>query len=195
MKGTIKSAKWIWGIGVFTVIGLVFLFSRCHQSRENELTEDVLRYRPVIERYAAEYEIEEYVPYLLAIMQVESGGRGEDVMQCSESLGLEPNTLKKEESIEQGCRYFSELLQSAEKNSCDMDTVIQAYNFGIGYIYYISKNGYRHTLELAEQFAKNYSNDKKVEYNNPIAVEKNGGWRYGYGNMFYTLLVRQYISR
>ena len=29
---------------------------------------------------------------------------------------------------------------------------------------------------------------------NPIAVAKNGGWRYGYGNMFYVELVNQYLT-
>lgn len=34
----------------------------------------------------------------------------------------------------------------------------------------------------------------KVTYTNPIAVAKNGGWRYGYGNMFYVELVNQYLT-
>ena len=42
---------------------------------------------------------------LLAIIQVESGGTLEDVMQSSESLGLPPNSLSTEESIKQGCKY------------------------------------------------------------------------------------------
>ena len=33
-----------------------------------------------------------------------------------------------------------------------------------------------------------------VAYTNPIAVAKNGGWRYGYGNMFYVELVNQYLT-
>ena len=46
-----------------------------------------------------EYGVEEYVNILLAIIQVESGGTAEDVMQSSESLGLPPNSLSTEESI------------------------------------------------------------------------------------------------
>ena len=34
----------------------------------------------------------------------------------------------------------------------------------------------------------------KVTYTNPIAVARNGGWRYGYGNMFYVELVSQYLT-
>ncbi len=36
--------------------------------------------------------------------------------------------------------------------------------------------------------------ERKVTYTNPIAVAKNGGWRYGYGNMFYVELVNQYLA-
>ena len=45
-------------------------------------------YKRQVEKYAKEYGISEYVPYLLAIIQVESGGTAEDVMQSSESMGL-----------------------------------------------------------------------------------------------------------
>ncbi len=38
------------------------------------------------------------------------------------------------------------------------------------------------------------SDGVKVDYNNPIAIPINGGWRYNYGNMFYKLLVEQYLT-
>ncbi|EQI16630.1 lysozyme-like family protein, partial [Clostridioides difficile Y21] len=41
--------------------------------------------------------------------------------------------------------------------------------------------GKKHTFNLAESFAREKSGGKKVTYANPIAVAKNGGWRYGYG--------------
>ena len=48
-------------------------------------------------------KIEDYVNYLLAIMEVESHGSGTDVMQSSESAGLPPNSFKTpQESITQG---------------------------------------------------------------------------------------------
>ena len=34
----------------------------------------------------------------------------------------------------------------------------------------------------------------KVTYSNPIAIKENGGWRYNYGNMFYVMLVKQYLT-
>lgn len=57
------------------------------------LSAEVLKHQPMVEKYAKEYGISEYVPYLLAIIQVESGGTAEDVMQSSESMGLPPNSL------------------------------------------------------------------------------------------------------
>ena len=52
------------------------------------ISQEVLAHKPMLEKYAREYGIEEYLNVLLAIIQVESGGTLEDVMQSSESLGL-----------------------------------------------------------------------------------------------------------
>ena len=85
------------------------------------VSQEVLAHKPMLEKYAREYGIEEYLNVLLAIIQVESGGTLEDVMQSSESLGLPPNSLNTEESIKQGCKYFSELLTAAETKGCDLN--------------------------------------------------------------------------
>ncbi len=139
--------------GIFTVIIclLLFLFIVTADDEENStshfdfsglnLSEEVLKHQPTVEKYAKEYGISDYVNYLLAIMQVESGGTATDVMQSSESMGLPPNSLSTEESIKQGCKYFSELLKSAEAKGCDIDTVVQAYNYGGGFIDYVAKHG------------------------------------------------------
>ncbi len=158
------------------------------------LSPEVLAHQPTVEKYAKEYGISEYVSYLLAIMQVESGGTAVDVMQSSESLGLPPNTLGTEESIKQGCKYFASLLSSAESKGCDINAVIQSYNYGGGYLDYVAGNGKKHSFNLAENFSREKSGGVKVTYTNPIAVAKNGGWRYNYGNMFYVELVSQYLT-
>ena len=99
------------------------------------LSAEVLKHQPMVEKYAKEYGISEYVPYLLAIIQVESGGTAEDVMQSSESMGLPPNSLDTESSIKQGCKYFASLLSSAESQGIeDINVVVQSYNYGGGYI-------------------------------------------------------------
>ena len=104
------------------------------------LSAEVLKHQPMVEKYAKEYGISEYVPYLLAIIQVESGGTGSDVMQSSESMGLPPNSLDTESSIKQGCKYFASLLSSAENQGIeDINVVVQSYNYGGGYIDYVAK--------------------------------------------------------
>lgn len=155
---------------------------------------EVLAHKPMVERYAREYGIEDYINVLLAIIQVESGSTLEDVMQSSESMGLPPNTLSTEESIKQGCKYFASLLESAKAKGCDLNSVIQSYNYGGGFLDYVEKRGKKYTFQLAESFSKTQSDSVKVTYSNPIAVQKNGGWRYNYGNMFYVLLVSEYLT-
>lgn len=183
---------------------LLFLFVVTSDDEENNgrymeyaalpLSAEVLKHKPMVEKYARMYGISDYVDYLLAIMQVESGGTAEDIMQCSESLGLPPNSLDTESSIKQGCRYFSQLLASSREYGCDLDTVIQSYNYGGGFMGYVASRGKKYTFDLAVSFSREKSGGVKVAYLNDIAIEENGGWRYAYGNMFYVRLVNQYIA-
>ena len=174
--------------GIFTVIIclLLFLFIVTADDEESgsssldfsglNLSQEVLKHQPTVEKYAKEYGISDYVNYLLAIMQVESGGTGTtDVMQASESLGLPLNSLSVEESIKQGCKYFSELLKSTEAKGCDINTVVQSYNYGGGFIDYVSSHGKKYTFELAVSFAKDKSGGVKVTYKNEISIKENGG--------------------
>ena len=169
--------------GIFTVIIclLLFLFIVTADDEESStshydfsrlnLSEEVLKHQPTVEKYAKEYGTLDYVNYLLAIMQVESGGTGTtDVMQASESLGLPLTSLSTEGSIKQGCKYFSELLKSAEAKGCDINTVVQAYNYGGGFIDYVANHGKKYTFELAVSFAKDKSGGVKVTYKNEISI-------------------------
>lgn len=193
-------------VGIFFVgslfIGMFAMISMGSDEEGNDyrfdsvgmnLSPEVLEHQPMVEKYCKINGIEEYIMYILAIIQVESGGKLADVMQSSESAGLPVNTLKTEESIKQGCSYFAGLLKSAELAGCDMDTVIQAYNYGGGFVGYVYARNKKYTYELAESFAKEKSGGTTIKYTNPIAVSRNGGWRYKYGNMFYVPLVHQYL--
>lgn len=117
----------------------------------------------------------EHVNLILAIMQVESGGKVADVMQSSESLGLPPNSLSIDASIKQGCKYFSELVKSIKASGYDINTAIQFYNFGGGFVSYVAGNGKKYSYELAESFSKDKSGKNKMGYPNPIAIPINGG--------------------
>ena len=158
------------------------------------LSDNTISYTDDVKDAAANEKIEDYVNYLLAIMEVESHGSGTDVMQSSESAGLPPNSFKTpQESITQGAKYFASCVTKASEKNCDINTAIQAYNYGTGFIDFVAENGKVYTLDLAIAFAKDKSDGKKVDYKNQIAIDYNGGWRYAYGNMFYAQLVNQYI--
>ena len=183
-------------IGLLLFVARVFLQKQVTGvfSDSTRLSDSVLEYRETVEFYAEKNEIEEYTDYLLAIMQVETGGRGSDVMQSSESLGLPPDSLDPEDSIAQGCSYFAEILGDAEKKGCDLDAAIQAYNFGIDYLDFAAKRGGDSNLDMATEFAEWKSGGETTEYRSELALEVNGGWRYKYGNMFYAELVKKIVE-
>ncbi|EOI55470.1 bifunctional lytic transglycosylase/C40 family peptidase [Enterococcus gilvus] len=202
MKRVVKLASPL--IGFFLFLGLLLVgitFSSDDDQEKSVSTEmtglnvsqEVLKHQPIVEKYCKEYGISDHINIILAIMQVESGGKIADVMQSSESLGLPPNSLSTEESIKQGCKYFSELVKAIESHGCDLSTAIQAYNFGGGFVNYVATHGKKYSYELAEGFSKEKSGGKRVDYQNPVAIPVNGGWRYGYGNQFYVKLVEQYL--
>ena len=158
------------------------------------LSENTISYSDDLREAATDNEILNYVNYLIAIMEVESHGNGNDPMQSSESAGLPSGSFTDpKDSIRQGAYYFAGCLSLANENGCDLMTAVQAYNYGQGFINYVADNGGRYTLELAISFAEKYSGGIQVDYSNSIAVDYNGGWRYAYGNMFYAQLVNQYI--
>lgn len=180
------------GINLLLIIVLFAMICGCSYQIEPKVKgEQIARYRPIVVKYADEYEITEYIPYLLAIIEVESGGIGNDIMQASESLGLSPNSLSKERSVKQGCAYFASLLAISRTKNCDFDSVLQAYNYGPAYLDYIAEHGHKHSLDLAIEYAKTKSHAEKLSYTNPIALKHNSGWRYSYGNMFYVELIKK----
>lgn len=158
------------------------------------LSENTISYSQDLSEAANDNEILNYVNYLMAIMEVESHGNGNDPMRSSESAGLPPDSFDNpKDSINQGAYYFACCISKANDEGCDLMTAVQAYNFGTGFINYVADNGCQYTLDLAISFAEEYSDGMQVDYSNPIAVDYNGGWRYAYGNMFYAQLVNQYI--
>ena len=187
---------------IVIVLAVIISASVSHKRKMAALNDDaievsqiVMEYEDLVDHYAQKYEIEEYKEYLLAIIEVESGGYGSsDVMHSSESAGLPIDTLGEEASIDQGCAHFAECLKEASEQGCDLKTAIQAYNYGKGFIPYVAENGGAYTFDLAQAFAKEQSGGATKEYKNRIAIERNGGWRYSYGNMFYVPLVEQYVT-
>ena len=173
---------------------LIFLYRKQNVYRWH-FPKTVLQHREMLERVAKEKALSSDLEVLYAIMNVESGGRLRDVMQSSESMGLPVNTLDTEDSIEQGLSYYKELKTKARELSLDEKSVWQAYNYGIGFLYYVKENGGMYQDSLAEDFAMEQSGGKLVAYKNKLAIAENGGYRYQYGNMFYARLIEENILR
>ena len=151
------------------------------------VNEEVKAYEPLIQKYAREHGIEDYVLLIEAVMMLESGGRGTDPMQCSECPfnTLYPNTpgaiTDPEYSINVGIQNLADCLQIAQcEGPMDIDAIklaLQGYNFGQGYITWaMNKYG-------------GYSKANAVEFSLKTAEQL--GWER-YGNMDYVPLVLQY---
>ena len=146
---------------LFVVILSAFQFTCCEFEGSGYGTANVPpiveQWRSLVEHYAEEYGIPEYVDLILAMIMQESGGNAEqtpDIMQCSESAGMSPNAIDDPEaSIRQGVKYLASLVRSGEAAGVDRETVIQSYNFGGGYISFIAGNGGKHSEELARQYS------------------------------------------
>lgn len=175
------------------IIIALFLSKNLSTRAKNQLSPEVEMYRYAVVEVATKYDIADHVDTLLAIMMVESEGKGGDPMQASESLGLEPNAIEDPMfSIETGVSYFSKLLRSNQAMKNDFWTVVQSYNFGGGFGNFIASEGNTYSFDLACKFSEKMSKGEKVLYFNKVANE-NGYWRYNYGNMYYVKLVQQYV--
>ena len=124
---------------------------------------EVEAYEPIIQKYAKEYGIPEYVELIKAVMMQESGGRGLDPMQAAEGsfntkYPHEPNGIKDPEySIQCGVQELKAALTSAEvENPIDMEHIklaLQGYNFGNGYISWAKTNYGGYSYANAVEFS------------------------------------------
>lgn len=146
------------------------------------LSDEVIAYEDTIRKYAKEYDVEDYVSLLQAIMMQESGGKGNDPMQASESgyntkYPRVPNGITDPEySIEVGTHTFSDCLKKAKvKNSSDTKRIylaLQGYNYGSGYIEWAIRNFGGYSKYNAQQFSDNKKQELNVSgYGDPSYVD------------------------
>lgn len=155
------------------------------------LSDEVLSYRPAVERIAAKYGMSEYVELILAVMMQESGGRGLDVMQAAEGsfntkYPHKPNGITDPEySIECG---IQELKYALEKAGCtdptDLDRIklaLQGYNYGSGYI------------DWAMERDGGYTKENAIAYSDMMCARPS--WPYDrYGDKEYVEHVLRYYQ-
>ena len=190
-----KMGKWIAAGGgafllVFILIAGIIAGAAFSSSSENSesLSDEVLAYTSVIQQYASQYGIPEYVSAIQAIMMQESGGRGTDPMQCSESpyntrFSHSPGSITDPNySIEVGVQTFADCISQAGCSSPqDMDKLKlawQGYNYGNGYIVWaLQRGGY------TEANALQFSQEQAASH----------GWS-SYGDPEYVPHVMRYYS-
>ena len=155
---------------------------------------EVKAYEPLIQKYAKQYGIPEYVELIKAVMMQESGGRGLDPMQAAEGsfntrYPHEPNGIKDPEySIECGVQELKAALISAEvENPIDMERIklaLQGYNFGNGYISWAKSNyggySYANAVEFSTMQAQRLGWEKYGDTQYPAHVLR----YYPYGRAF-----------
>ena len=151
------------------------------------ISEEVKAYEPIIQQYAREHGIGDYVLLIQAVMMQESGGRGTDPMQASECgyntlYPHAPGSIRDPEySINVGIQNLADCLSVAQCESpMDMDAIklaLQGYNYGQGYITWaMNKYG-------------EYSKANAVEFS--INAAERYGWS-SYGDMNYVPHVLRY---
>ena len=155
---------------------------------------EVEAYTPLIQKYAKQYGIPEYVELIKAVMMQESGGKGSDPMQAAEGsfnkkYPHEPNGIKDPEySIECGVQELKAALTSAEVESpIDMERIklaLQGYNFGNGYISWAKTNyggySYANAVEFSAMQAAKLGWEKYGDTQYPAHVLR----YYPYGRAF-----------
>ena len=151
------------------------------------VTEEVKSYEPIIQQYAREHGIGDYVLLIQAVMMQESGGRGTDPMQASECgyntrYPHAPGSIRDPEySINVGIQNLADCLAVAQCESpMDMDAIklaLQGYNYGQGYITWAMNKYGEYTKANAVEFSIN-------------AAEAHG-WS-SYGDMNYVPHVLRY---
>ena len=155
---------------------------------------EVEAYEPLIQKYAKQYGIPEYVELIKAVMMQESGGRGLDPMQAAEGsfntrYPHEPNGIQDPEySIQCGVQELKAALISAEvQNPIDMERIklaLQGYNFGNGYISWAKSNyggySYANAVEFSTMQAQRLGWEKYGDTQYPAHVLR----YYPYGRAF-----------
>lgn len=158
-----------------------------------QITQSVEQYRGNVKEQADLYDIGEYTDLLLAIMMQESGGLLFDVFQCSESLGLDANSLNTQESIVQGVKLLAGLLKDAGVTSpSDIEHIrlaLQAYNFGSAFIKFAIDMDGGWSQRATDKFAEIHSAGQKRTGQKAITM---GIWKYG--DQYYTDHVLRYYS-
>ncbi|WP_083995221.1 lysozyme family protein [Caryophanon latum] len=207
---------------VFIVLGMLILIIAMFSAGSSQqqqlngtigvaqnLSPDVEKWRSLVVTEATNQGMDSYVDLILAIIQIESGGRGtRDIMQSSESAGHPRNYFQSEaESVRQGISYVKNIITilQAFNNGFENEArlIAQSYNFGSPFANYVGKRGGTYDLSIAEDYSRTVvapslgnTTGETYSYINTVSKSFNKPYLYrNGGNYFYGELVGQYLGR
>ena len=181
------------------LIFLILLILVCYKFIQvHHDVKQVMNYRSLVREVLDEQDTVANEELVLAMIYTETKGKVSDVMQSSESMtGQKNSILNNKESIRQGVQTLSTNLNLAQKKRVDVWTAVQAYNFGRSYIDYIAKHGGENTIDLAKKYSKNVVapslgnvTGKTYTYYHPIALLHGSKLYINGGNFYYSRQVR-----
>ena len=180
------------------LIFLILLILVCYKFIQvHHDVKQVMNYRTLVREVLDEQDTVANEELVLAMIYTETKGKVSDVMQSSESMtGQKNSILNNKESIRQGVQTLSTNLNLAQKKKVDVWTAVQAYNFGRSYIDYIAKHGGENTIDLAKKskdvVAPSLGNvtGKTYAYYHPIALLHGSKLYINGGNFYYSRQVR-----
>ena len=181
------------------LIFLILLILVCYKFIQvHHDVKQVMNYRSLVREVLDEQDTVANEELVLAMIYTETKGKVSDVMQSSESMtGQKNSILNNKESIRQGVQTLSTNLNLAQKKKVDVWTAVQAYNFGRSYIDYIAKHGGENTIDLAKKYSKDVVapslgnvTGKTYAYYHPIALLHGSKLYINGGNFYYSRQVR-----
>jgi len=192
----------LWVFSLVVMMSLLLVCISIYTSKEDLkrgkitqhiFTKKVEQHRSIVEKYAEENGVESHVDVLLAMIMQESGGRGDDPMQSSESLcGKKGCITDPEQSIKQGVAYFAEAL---DKANGDIELAIQSYNFGLGFIQYLEKHSKLYNQETVIEFSQEMYNHAEDPSIYTCLREEAKQYNACYGDIYYARDVMEYKQK
>ncbi|UFT99695.1 lysozyme family protein [Radiobacillus kanasensis] len=178
--------------GLYAVAYLAANYEGSPPESPYSLSAQVLEYESEVEAELKKAGLENYTAVVLALMMQESGGRGTDPMQASESYCGEVGCIKDPNiSIEKGVEYFGRVLTAADY---DVKLALQSYNFGRGFIDFVQQNGDGYTQDLAIQFSQ--QKYKELSHTGKYSCIREEAEKYEacYGDILYVDAVLNYYE-
>lgn len=189
---SLLSTNVVIGVILFIIFGMIII-GAAEEAEEStnvctsgDLPKAIIAQTPILESAMEKYSISmEYEDILLAQLYQESGGNEEvlstDPWQSSESYcGAIGCITSPELSTDQAMKVHSENVKIAQSLGLEMseNLILQAYNFGSGYLYWLSSNSYTHSEDIAYEYSS-YMTEKNPTYASVCNIDTKGKACYG----------------